>query len=149
MKRFKFKLQAVLKVREISEEKCRQEMGQLVTKREGLLKEIKTIRSHIEAGYHEQETMLKSGTSARGLTYFSDLFFSREKSIEIIEDEIRKLDTDIDEKRQDLVQRQADLKLINKLKEKHFEEYRKNYIKEQFKKEEEQVRLWQQNIKSV
>ena len=147
MKRYQFRLEAVLKVRTMHEETCRNALGLLMVERQNLVEMIETLRHDIQSAYSEQESHLTVGMKASHVAFFPQAVAGREARIKQVEGEMAALDQRIEEKRRELAERRADLKLVENLKKKEFDEWRKAYNKETDMKVEEMVQLWDENRK--
>ena len=147
MKRYQFRLEAVRKVRSMKEELCRSELGLLMVERQNLVEQIETLRHDIESAYKEQEQHLAGGMKASHAAFFPMSVSGKEAKIKEVQNEMAALDVRIEEKKQELNQRRADLKLIENLKEKDFLAWKKAYNKETDLKVEEMVQLWGENLK--
>ncbi len=149
MKRYQFRLEAVRKMRSMLEETCRSALGLLMVERQNLVEMIETLRHDIQSAYTEQETHLSTGIKGSHVAFFPQAVAGKEARIKEIELEISKLDVKISDKKVELNQRRADLKLIENLREKDFQAWKKAYNKETDLKVEEMVQLWGENLKST
>lgn len=147
MKRYQFRLEAVRKMRSMLEETCRSALGMLMVERQNLVELIETIKHDIQSTYAEQEATMAGGMKAGHAAFFPYAVAGKEARIKEIEKEIAALDIKIEEKKAELIQRRADLKLIENLKEKEHTAWRKAYNKETDQKVEEMVQLWGENLK--
>lgn len=147
MKRYQFRLEAVRKMRSMLEETCRSALGLLMVERQNLVELVETIQHDIQSTYAEQESTMAGGMKAGHAAFFPYAVAGKEARIKEIQTEIAALDVKIEEKKQELTQRRADLKLIENLKEKDFQTWRKAYNKETDQKVEEMVQLWGENLK--
>jgi flagellar export protein FliJ len=149
MKRYQFRLEAVRKVRTMNEETCRSALGLLMVERQNLVELIESIRNDIASAYKEQEQHLATGMRAGHLAFFPQSVSGREAKIKEVQNEMAKLDLKIEEKKIELNAKRAELKVVEKLKEKDFMEWKKKYNKETDLKVEEMVQLWGENQKSL
>ena len=147
MKRYQFRLEAVRKMRSMLEEACRSALGLLMVERQNLVELIETIKHDIQSTYAEQESTMAGGMKAGHAAFFPYAVAGKEARIKEVEKEIAALDIKIAEKNKELIQRRADLKLIENLREKDFQTWRKAYNKETDLKVEEMVQLWGENLK--
>lgn len=149
MKRYEFRLEAVMKIRRMAEERCKQELGQLMVFRTKKQSQIDSVNADIQSTYKEQETALaRGGLKGYEIRSYPENIEARRATIKTIQQDITKLDKQIEFKRHELAEKRAELKVIEKMKEKDFEKYRKEFNKDQNEKLEEQVMLWQENLKS-
>lgn len=134
-------------MRSMLEETCRSALGMLMVERQNLVELIETIKHDIQSTYAEQEATMAGGMKAGHAAFFPYAVAGKEARIKEIEKEIAALDIKIEEKKAELIQRRADLKLIENLKEKEHTAWRKAYNKETDQKVEEMVQLWGENLK--
>lgn len=145
MKKYQFKLEAVLKLRKLREENCRTELGTLLRD----LTEIENRISHenveIEKYFKIQEESMKGGASAGRLQTFPGLVAAKEQMIRVLEDKKRRQEDYIAEKKQELAELRGELKVMENLREKDFNEWKKAYNKDVDQKVEEQTQIWLRN----
>lgn len=142
MKRYQFRLDPVLKLRKLKEENCRMELGQLLTALNRLQDQLKHDREEIQNYYRIQEGALKGGMTAAQIQTFPMLVQGKERNIELLKRDIKRQEELIVEKKQELAKLRGDLKVIENLKEKDYEQYRKAVNKEIDQKVEEQTQNW-------
>lgn len=142
MKKYQFRLEAVLKLRRLKEENCRIELGQLLR----ALKKIEDQIDHDRASqstYHDiQETSLRKGVSAGQLQAFPMLLAAKDSNILYMLKEKEKQENLISEKRQELATLRGELKVMENLKEKDYTEFKKALNKDIDQKVEEQTQNW-------
>lgn len=148
MKRYQFRLEAVRKMRSMLEETCRNELGLLMVERQNLVELIETLNHDIASAYKEQEMHLTNGMKASHAAYFPQAVSGKEAHIKQVNKDIEMMDAKIADKRAELAQKKADLKLMEKLREKDFEEWKKAARKDENMKVEEMVQLWGENLKN-
>jgi flagellar FliJ protein len=144
MKKYVFRLEPVLKVRRLKEENCRMELGQLITYLSRIDAQIDRDRGEIENYYRIQEESMRSGARAHQLQAFPMLVAGKERNLQLLQQEKRKQEELIEEKKRELAALKGDLKVIENLKEKDYNEYRKALNKEIDQKVEEQTQNWLQ-----
>ncbi len=142
MKKFKFKLEGLLKLRKIKEDVCKQDLGRM---QKDLFELDKKIEANIEAIEKAREAHVesaKSGSSARELSFFP--FFVDGKRSENVRFYQRRnqLKREVDDKTVELAQLKNEHKLIANMKEDKKEVYRKEYNKKEFEKIEELNSIW-------
>lgn len=142
MKAYKFKLAAVLKLRKIKEEKCRTELGQLISQLNKINFQIEYDSNQIQKYFDHQEFNLKNLGEAAKVQLFPRLIESKQKNIKLLNLEKNKQERLIEIKKNELAKLKAELKIIEKLKEKDFDEYKKNFNREMNNKIEEQTQIW-------
>jgi flagellar FliJ protein len=147
MKRFKFKLEAVLKMRRLEEDNTKMELGKLLVYKTQLQEIIKNENIEIDVAFEQQEKTLKTGTKAMHLGIFPMITEGKKAKIRKIETEILGLNKKIETTTQYLAECRAQTKLMEKLREKEWQSYKKEYNKVTNEKIEEQVQNWLMNQK--
>jgi flagellar FliJ protein len=142
MKKYQFKLDAVLKLRKLKEENCRTELGLLNRALEQIEAKILHEKEEIDKYYQIQELSLKNGASAGKLQTIPGLVAAKDKSIEQLLREKKRYEVYILEKKQELATLRGELKVMENLKEKDFSEWKKAYNKDLDQKVEEQTQNW-------
>ena len=145
MKRYTFRLEPVLKVRRLKEENCRMELGQLITELSRIENQLAHDRREIDNYYKIQESAMKNGIRGDQVQAFPMLVAAKERNIELLLRDKKKQEELIDAKKQELATLKGELKVIENLKEKDYNEYRKALNKEIDQKVEEQTQNWLQH----
>jgi flagellar FliJ protein len=144
MKKYAFRLEAVLKLRKLKEENCRMELGQLILYLNKIEDQISHEKSEINKYYEIQEGALKNGAKGSQINAFPMLIEAKDQNINLLERDKKKQEELIADKKMELAQLRGDLKVMENLKEKDFQEYRKALNKEIDQKVEEQTQNWLQ-----
>lgn len=118
------------------------ELGQLLSQLNQIEDQLKHDRNEIENYYKIQEGSLKTGVRAGQLQAFPMLIAGKDRNIELLLRDKTKQEALVAEKKQELAQLRGDLKVMENLKEKNYDEYRKAYNKEVDQKVEEQTQIW-------
>lgn len=118
------------------------ELGQLLSQLNRIEDQLKHDRNEIENYYKIQEGSLKTGVRAGQLQAFPMLIAGKDRNIELLLRDKTKHEALVAEKKQELAQLRGDLKVMENLKEKNYDEYRKAYNKEVDQKVEEQTQNW-------
>lgn len=145
MKRYTFRLEPVLKVRKLKEENCRMELGQLVTYLNKIDNQLEHDRKEIQNYFNIQEAALKNGVRGDQVQAFPMLIAAKERNIELLLRDKKIQERLIEEKKQELAVLKGELKVIENLREKDYNEYRKALNKEIDQKVEEQTQNWLQH----
>jgi flagellar FliJ protein len=145
MKRYTFRLEPVLKVRRLKEENCRMELGQLITELSRIENQLAHDRREIDNYYKIQESAMKNGIRGHQVQAFPMLVAAKERNIELLLRDKKKQEELIEAKKQELATLKGELKVIENLKEKDYNEYRKALNKEIDQKVEEQTQNWLQH----
>jgi len=144
MKKYAFRLEAVLKLRKLKEENCRMELGQLILFLNKIEDQISHEKSEIKKYYEIQEGALKNGAKGSQINAFPMLIGAKDQNINLLERDKKKQEELIADKKMELAQLRGDLKVMENLKEKDFQDYRKALNKEIDQKVEEQTQNWLQ-----
>lgn len=118
------------------------ELGQLLQGLNKILDQLEHDRQEIQHYYQIQESQLKTGIKGSQIQAFPMLVIAKEKNIELLEEERTKQETLISEKKLELAQLRGELKVMENLKEKDYDQYRKALNKEIDQKVEEQTQNW-------
>lgn len=148
MQRYRFRLEAVLKVRRMREEACRNNLGKLMVERRNLVELTETLAKEIHHAYSAQETSLEQGMQARLAAFFPILVEGKDAHIKEVEGKISALDLRIEEVKKELTALRAELKAVENLREKDHGAWRKAYSKETDRKVEEMVQIWGESHKN-
>ncbi|HLW56797.1 MAG TPA: flagellar export protein FliJ [Bacteriovoracaceae bacterium] len=143
MKRYQFRLEPVLKIRKFKEETCRMELGQLLSELQRINEQLTYDNDQIDNYYKIQQGALESGgMSASQLQAFPMLIAGKVRNIELLKDAQKRQEQLIEDKKKELAILRGELKVIENMKEKDFEKYRKELNKEIDNKVEEQTQNW-------
>jgi len=143
MKRYQFRLEPVLKIRKFKEETCRMELGQLLSELQRINEQLTYDNDQIDNYYKIQQGALESGgMSASQLQAFPMFIAGKVRNIELLKDAQKRQEQLIEDKKKELAILRGELKVIENMKEKDFEKYRKELNKEIDNKVEEQTQNW-------
>ena len=142
MKKNKFKLEAVLKIRKLKEDLCKIELGKLQKRMTELTGYKKGHLDDIQEAYSNQEQTLKKSTNLLEVTKISSLIQGKRDHIARIEDEMLSLKEDISSKVTELAKLRGDVKVISNMKEKSEKEFKQELNKKRFQNLEEQTQNW-------
>jgi flagellar FliJ protein len=144
MRKYSFRLEPVLKLKKLKEENCRMELGQLVTQLGRIEEQLQHDKNEIGRYYQIQEGGLHTGLTGRQLQAFPMLIAAKEQNIRLLEGDRKKQEEMIATKRQELALLRGDLKVMENLREKDFDAYKRALGKEIDQKVEEQTQIWLQ-----
>lgn len=147
MKGFKFKLEAVLKVRKLKEEQCKMQIGRIQLRLRQLQSFLDEHSAGIESSYKAQEEALSSGLNGKEIQFHPYFVSGKKAHMKQIEKEMKNLEEEVKEKYKELAKLKAETNVIDEMKEKQKTQYKKNLEKKQFAEIEEQVQNWKQIIK--
>lgn len=143
MKKYQFRLEPVLKIRKFKEETCRMELGQLLSELQRINDQLSHDNDQIDNYYKIQEGALETGgMSASQLQAFPMLIAGKIRNIELLKNAQKRQEQLIEDKKKELAILRGELKVIENMKEKDFEKYRKELNKEIDNKVEEQTQNW-------
>jgi flagellar export protein FliJ len=142
MKKYIFRLEAVLKLKKLKEENCRSELGRMLIHLQKIENEIERDKKEITQYFQIQENSLTKGISANEIQSIPLLVKGKEQNISILDQQKMRQEQLIADKKIELAKLRGDLKIIENMKQKDFDEYRKAYNKEIDQKVEEQTRNW-------
>jgi flagellar FliJ protein len=144
MKKYTFRLEPVLKLRKLKEENCRMELGQLNQELGKIEDQLEHDKIEIERYYNIQEGALKTGMRGGQLQAFPMMVAAKEENIKRLHKMKERQENLIEDKRKELALLKGDLKVMESMKEKDFDQYRKALNKEIDQKVEEQTQNWLQ-----
>lgn len=144
MKGFKFKLDALLKVRKLKEDQCKMEIGRLQVQKQEKIEEIKRQNLGIDKAYGDQESSVTKGATGLDLRFYPYYMQGKRTNIRLLEQEIEMLEREIAQKNKELIEHRANVKVLDSMKEKHKEQYKKALNKKIDNEIQEQVQNWLQ-----
>ncbi len=130
-KKFKFKLDGLLKVREFKEKKLKTELGEILTEINSVELNIKGMLKDIDETYAAQEEFLASPTSGQMAQFFPQFIKTRNEDIKNKENLLYALQKRYQAKLQELARAKGEVKVIDNLKEKKKAEHRKEIQKKE------------------
>jgi flagellar export protein FliJ len=142
MKKYSFRLEAVLKLKKLKEENCRSELGQMIMQMQKIENQIEQNKLEIKKYFEIQENSLSSGVQANQIQAFPILIKGKELNITILDQDKIRHEKLIADKKIELAKLRGDVKIFENMKQKDFDEFRKAYNKEMDQKVEEQTRNW-------
>jgi flagellar FliJ protein len=146
MKGYKFKLEALLKIRKLREEECKTEIGRLQVQITQLRNRIGEHDRGIDEAYDAQEIALSEGAQGQEVTFYPYFVEGNRASIRDIKQEIQVLEERVRELFVELNKFRADVKVIEKMKDKDMTKFKKEKIKKEHQDLEEQVQNWKRFV---
>lgn len=123
MKKFKFRYESVLKMRMDYEDKIKNELAKLIAKRQSFLDQLEDLElrslqydAHIESVLLEGDVMCERQSFTQGKKYYKDHRDILKMKIQTVEKDIQAVQTK-------LVEAMKERKIMDKLKEKAFQEF--------------------------
>lgn len=144
MRKYEFRLDPVLKLRKLKEENCRMELGQLLMELNRIEDQLAHDRKEIDNYYKIQEGALENGMRGGQVQAFPMLIAAKNRNIDLLLVDKKKQEDRVEAKKQELAQLRGDLKVMENLKEKSYDEWKKAVNKEIDQKVEEQTQNWLQ-----
>jgi flagellar FliJ protein len=144
MKKYKFKLDALLKIRKIKEDQCKMHIGQLQVHLTALRSELSGHHKDISEAFELQEKSLVGGASGLETRFHPYFVQGKRTHIQKIEDEIEEFEAKVQQMYSRLNEFRADVKVITQMKEKDQKKYKKESEKKMNAEIEEQVQNWTQ-----
>ena len=136
-KKFKFKLEGLLKLRKFNEEKIKVELGELISEEQKIIDRIAEIGDELSLGYEMQNEAFLDSSKGKD-TYFYPYFFEgKRKDRERCETMLYSVRKKIEQKRTELAEAMGNVKIMESLKENKFDEYKKEKNKKEFNDIEE------------
>lgn len=134
-KKFDFKLEGLLKLREFKEHNTKMELGEINRIILGTQDKIAELKKNVGIGYESQEALLEGGVSGKLIQFYPYYTQAILEHIQKLKTELEQKQKEYDEKLKELSQRKKEVEVIQKLKDKeHFK-----YKKELNKKEEAEI----------
>lgn len=123
MKKFSFRYESVLKMRMDREERIKNELAKLISRRQDLIEALELLEInasnydlHIQTVLAEGDTQKERQQFVQGKKYYTNQRNSFKQKLAVVENEIRKT-------QEKLVEAMKDRKVMDKLKEKAFQEF--------------------------
>lgn len=125
MKKFKFRLEALQKLRDFKEKKLKIELGEILKEINAVEDRLTEIANEVEEGYRSQEQVLEDNTDGR-LVKFYPIYFQG-KSVDRAEniEKLELLRIKYVNKMEELKKARGESKVVEKLKEKDFKKFQR------------------------
>lgn len=133
MGKFVFKLQAVLNLKKQIESNLKNELGKAVQELERQKKKLKDIELKRAAYYQEINAKSSSGVSVGKLKEFSSYISLLNEKIEYQKNNVKCAQKSVDKYREQLIVAVQERKMMEKLREKKFEEFMKEQQRDEQK----------------
>lgn len=139
MKGFKFKLEALLKIRRLNEEECKQRIGRTQVEITRLKKIISQNDIDVAEVYEAQENLLSGGVSGQQVKFFPLFLEGKKAHNDKVFSQIRDMEEKLQEQFKELNELRASVKVLEKLEEKDKEAFKKQRDKKMYENIEEQI----------
>lgn len=141
MRKFSFRLQSVLKLKEFDESKRKIELGQINQKRKKIEDKIKQCHNNIEVAAEEERCMLSSATNAEFLPFYPRYVKAQSDHIENLNAELEQVKEEYADKLLELNKARGDVKIFEKLKENALNKYKKDVRRRELIDIEEMINI--------
>lgn len=149
MKKFQFKLDGVLKVREFKEKKVKIELGELLREISEVEDKIAQANQAISEAYLAQEKMMADPTKGQMIQFFPIFIQGKKDDIKNKETLLWSLKKKYDKKLQELAQARGEVKIMENFKEKKKEEWKKDKDKREQESIEEILMMRSNGSKGI
>lgn len=131
MQKFKFKLDAVLKMREFKEKKIKIELGEILKEIGDVEEKIAAANKAIDETYSAQETFMADPAAGRMIQFFPYFIQGKKEEIKNKENLLWALKKKYDAKITELATARGEVKVMENFKDKKKGEWTKEYNKKQ------------------
>ena len=138
-KKFKYKLEGLLKLRKFKEDTLKMELGKINRDMVQVKGKIEDLKSDVSASYDNQERFLKNQTKSRMAQFYPSYIKGRKQAIENEEARLSALQKKYQRKLTELSVAMGETKVISNMKENEFDKFRKNVQKKEQEKNEEMI----------
>lgn len=129
MKKFQFKLEALLKLREFNEKRLKIELGEILSEIQATKDRIESIKRDIALSYDTQEQMMQDPASGQVLQFFPYYIEGRKEEIRSRENILYSLQRKYEFTLGELAKARGEVKVIENLKDKKKTEHKKEVEK--------------------
>ncbi|MAF79254.1 MAG: flagellar export protein FliJ [Halobacteriovoraceae bacterium] len=136
-KKFKFKLDGLLKVRRFKEEQLKVELGAINQEIQQVKNRISQLNKEIEDSYTEQEKIFESDTSGQLAKFFPYYIDAKREDIKANENLLYSLSKRYEKKLKEVGEAMGETKLLNKMRDKEKDSWKKSNEKKEFSEIEE------------
>lgn len=142
MKKFKFKLEALLKLRKLEEDKVKMRLGKLNIEKNRIEADLRKQSESIDISYNSQEESLKTNLKAQRLAFYPVYIQAKYANISILKSKIDDLNDAIKNQFLLLEKQKAKTKVMVEMKDKKQIEHKKEQEKKMHETIEENNILW-------
>jgi len=129
VKKFEFKLEALLKLREFNEKRLKIELGEILKQIQETKDRIESIKGDIALSYDTQEKMMENPASGQVLQFFPYYIEGRKEEIKARENFLYSLNKKYEFTVKELARARGEVKVIESLKDKKKTEHKKKVEK--------------------
>lgn len=136
-KKFKFKLEALLKVRKFREEQLKVELGSINQEMQQVRNRIEELKNEIKESYLEQEKVFETDTSGQLARFFPYYIDAKRADIKANENLLHSLGKRYENKLKEVGEAMGESKLISNMREKEKDSWKKKNDKKELSEIEE------------
>lgn len=130
MKKFKFKLQPLLQLREFKEQTLKTELGQINQLLSATLDKINDLNNALDQSYDSQNESAKRGLTGMQISFYPQYQDAVRADIQRQNNRLHALRLNYMNKLKELKQQRAQVKVLANLKDKNFVDFKKEVNKE-------------------
>jgi flagellar FliJ protein len=131
MKKFQFRLQTLLDIRISKEHAIKAELAMLIAKQNEEIAMQEEYRKKIKEYYNKLSKKMRDGTFSYSEALMCERFaYNAQKAIDLSKKRVEQMQPEIDRVRQKLMQASKERKVVERLKEKKYEEYMYQFNRE-------------------
>lgn len=134
---FRFKLEALLRLKKNEEDRCKRNLAQAYKKQAEIKQQQDYLNNKKNSSYDEMQKQLKEGFSARTLQHLSSYLKVINQQEKELQQAYKQASDAIDEAKEALKEAIKEKKVMENLKARHAENYNEELKKEEQKKEDE------------
>ena len=140
-KRFKFKLDGLLKVRHFKEEQLKVELGAINQEIMDVQNRISQLQAEIDDSYLEQEKILQSETNGQLAKFFPYYIDAKREDIKANENLLYSLRKRYEKKLAEVAKAMGETKLLSNMKDKEKDSWKKKKDKKEYSEIEEVLQM--------
>lgn len=141
MRKFNFRLQSVLKLKEFNESKKKVELGQVNQKRKKIEDKIEQCYQNIKTAKDEENNILSSAVNADFLPFYPRYIKSQKNNIKNLQEDLELVVEEYHEKLNELNKARGEVKVFDKLKENALIKYKRDLRRKEILENEEMVNI--------
>ena len=134
---YKFKLEALLKVREFREHNLKIELGRIVQERESNNARIEQINRDIDEGYRSQDELVNGEITGNEIQFFPYYLQGKKDDLERTMKKLGEVEVSLQKKLQELAVARGESKLLENMRTNDFDRFKKDLEKKQHNQIEE------------
>lgn len=139
--KYKFKLQGLLRLREFREYQVKLKISQINKRIYEINNQIAREKKEIEESHNSMCDMVEAGISGEMISFFPYFIQGKEQRIKQLQEELVQRKNEYKETIAELSEARGEVKLIEKMKEKDFDKYKKELQKKEDKILEDLVQV--------